>query len=397
MESAASLRWSRHMRPVSVVGIGQAPVRKEHGESLRELGARAVRLALEEANVDGVDALYVANMLSDELQGQKHVAALVADEVGLREVEALQLRAATASGAAALRMGFLAVASGAADVVVAAGVEKMNAPGVTPVLAKALDAEREVPDGATLVSQNARLMRRYFRTYNPPEDALAPFAVTAHQNAARNPLAMFHKPHLSVADVMDSRVISPPIRLYDCAPISEGAAAVVLAPASEARALTDRPVRLLASSVATDRFRIEDRERPLELAAARLSAQQALRQAQLAVEDVSFFEAHDAFTIMTCLLLEAVGFAAPGEGWRLAERGEIALEGRIPLSTMGGLKARGHPIGATALYQVCEIVLQLTGRAGDNQLPDPRRALMQSVGGAGVTVITHLFGVHDAA
>lgn len=384
------------MRPVSVVGIGQTPVRKEHSESLRQLGARAVHMALEDANVDDVDALYLANMLSDELQGQKHVAALVADEAGLRGVEALQLRAATAGGAAALRMGYLAVASGAADVVVVAGVEKMNAPGVTPVLAKALDAEREVPDGATLVSQNARLMRRYFRTYNAPEDALAPFAVTAHQNAARNPLAMFHKPHLSVADVMGSRVISPPIRLYDCAPISEGAAAVVLAPAGQARTFSEQPVSLLASSVATDRFRIEDRENPLELAAARLSAQQALHQAGLKVEDVSFFEAHDAFTIMTCLLLEEVGFAAPGEGWRLAENGEIAPGGRIPLSTMGGLKARGHPIGATALYQVCEIVLQLTGRAGENQLPDPRQALMQSVGGAGVTVITHVFGRHDA-
>lgn len=385
------------MRPVSVVGIGQTPVLKEHSESLRQLGARAVRMALEDANVDDVDALYLANMLGDELQGQKHVAALVADEAGLRGVEALHLRAATASGAAALRVGYLAVASGAADVVVVAGVEKMNAPGVTPVLAKALDAEREVPDGATLVSQNARLMRWYFRAYNPPQDALAPFAVIAHRNASRNPLAMFHKPDLSVADVMDSRLISPPIRLYDCAPISEGAAAVVLAPASQARTFSDRPVNLLASSVATDRFRIEDRDKPLELAAARLSAQRALQQAQLAIEDVNFFEAHDAFTIMTCLLLEAVGFAAPGEGWRLAEGGDISLEGRIPLSTMGGLKARGHPIGATALYQVCEIVLQLTGRAGDNQLPDPRRALMQSVGGAGVTVITHLFGLQNAA
>lgn len=384
------------MRPVSVVGIGQTPVLKEHKESLRQLGARAVRMALDDANAGDVDALYLANMLSDELQGQKHIAALVADEAGLRGVEAIQLRAATASGAAALRMGFLAVAGGAADVVVVGGVEKMNAPGVTPVLAKALDAEREVPDGATLVSQNARLMRTYFQTYKPPQDALAPFAVTAHQNAARNPLAMFHKPHLSVADVMASREISAPIRLYDCAPISEGAAAVVLVPASQARAFSEQPVSLLASGAATDRFRVEDREAPLELAAARRSAQKALRQADMTIEDVSFFEAHDAFTIMTCLLLEAVGFAAPGEGWRLAQSGDITLGGRIPLSTMGGLKARGHPIGATALYQVCEIVLQLTGRAADNQLPDPRRALMQSVGGAGVTVITHLFGAHKA-
>jgi acetyl-CoA C-acetyltransferase len=294
-------------------------------------------------------------------------------------------------------MGVLAVASGAADVVVVAGVEKMNAPTVTPVLAKALDAEREVPDGATLVSQNARLMARYLERYKLPDDALAPFAVNAHINASRNPLAMFHKPALTPVDVMSSRVISPPIRLYDCAPISEGAAAVVLVPSSRARDFSPQPVHVLASAVATDRFRIDDREQPLELRAARTSLQRALAQSGTALADISFFEAHDAFTIMTCLLLEAAGFAAPGEGWRMAADGEIALNGRLPLSTMGGLKARGHPIGATALYQACEIVLQLTGRAGDNQLDAPRQALMQSVGGAGVTVITHLFGLDTTA
>lgn len=385
------------MRPVSVVGIGQVAVRKQHSESLRQLGARVVRQAMADAGVQDVDALYLGNMLADELQGQKHLAALVADESGLRGIEALQVQAATAGGASALRMGYLAVAGGEADVVVVAGVEKMNAPGVTPVLAKALDAEREVPDGATLVSQNARLMAQYLQTYGLPDDVLAAFAVNAHHNAAHNPLAMFHKPSLTTADVMESRVISPPIRLYDCAPISEGAAAVVLAAADDARWARTRCVRVLASAVATDRFRIEDRPQPLVLEGAHLSAQRAFAQVDFAPQDVDLFEAHDAFTIMTCLLLEAVGLAAPGEGWKLAAEGEIGLRGRVPLSTMGGLKARGHPIGATALYQVCEIVLQLTGRAGENQVAGARRALMQSVGGAGVTVITHLFGIDDPA
>lgn len=385
------------MRPVSVIGIGQVPVRKQHAQSLRQLGAEATRLALDDAGVEEVDGLYLGNMLGDELQGQKHLAALVADEAGLRGVEALQARAATAGGAAALRMGFLAVASGALEVVVVVGVEKMTAPAVTPVLAKALDAEREVPDGATLVSQNAVLMARYLELYRLPADALAPFATNAHHNAARNPLAMFHKPELTTADVMASRIISPPIRLYDCAPISEGAAAVVLAPTEAARRFSQQPVRVLASAVATDRFRVRDRAEPLALSAARLSAQRAFAQAGVAHDEISFFEAHDAFTIMACLLLEATGFARPGEGWKLAAEGEIGLGGRLPLSTMGGLKARGHPIGASALYQVCEIVLQLTGRAGENQVRAPRTALMQSVGGAGVTVITHLFDAGDGA
>jgi acetyl-CoA C-acetyltransferase len=196
--------------------------------------------------------------------------------------------------------------------------------------------------------------------------------------------------------VMGSREIAPPIRLYDCAPISEGAAAVVLAATDHARWTNQRTVHLLASAVATDRFRIEDRPRPLALEGARLSAQRAFAQVPFSLQDVSLFEVHDAFTIMTCLLLEAVGFAEEGEGWKLAAEGEIGRDGRVPLSTMGGLKARGHPIGATALYQVCEIVLQLMGRAGANQVANARMALMQSVGGAGVTVITHLFAVDGA-
>lgn len=381
------------MRPVSVVGTAQIPVSKQYDEGLSEMGAGVVRRALADAGVERADALYLGNMLSDELQGQKHLAALVADAAGLHGVEALQVRAATASGAAALRVAFLAVASGTADLAVAVGVEKMSAPTVTSVLAKALDAQREVPDGATLIGHNARLMQQYQEQYRPPAGALARFSVNAHQNARSNPNALFSDKPVTVEDVLASRPIHPPIRLFDCAPICEGAAAVVLAPAADARRYTEQPVHLLASAVATDRFRLEDRPQPLRLEAATLSAGRAFARAGVGVDDVSFYEAHDAFTIMTCLLLEAIGFAPAGEGWRMAEEGAITLEGRLPLTTMGGLKARGHPIGATALYQACEIVLQLTGQAGKNQLSNPQIALMQSVGGAAATVITHLFGV----
>lgn len=379
------------MRPVSVVGIGQIPVRKEYNEGLRDLGAVVVRQALASAGVEQVDALYLGNMLGDELQGQKHLAALVADAAGLEGVEALQIRAATASGAAALRVAYLAVASGVAQLAVAVGVEKMSAPTVTSVLAKALDAQREVPDGATLIGHNARLMQWYQEQHSLPAAALARFSVNAHQNARANPNALFSDKAVTVEDVLASRLVHPPIRLFDCAPICEGAAAVILAPTAEAHRYSDHPVRLLASAVATDRFRLEDRPHPLRLQAATLSARRAFTQAGVSRDDVTFYEVHDAFTIMTCLLLEAVGFAPAGEGWRLAEEGAIALDGRLPLTTMGGLKARGHPIGATALYQVCEIVLQLTGQAGANQLSNPQVALMQSVGGAAATVITHLF------
>jgi acetyl-CoA C-acetyltransferase len=306
-------------------------------------------------------------------------------------VEALLVRAATASGAAALRVGHLAVASGLVNTAVVVGVEKMSDQSPVLALSKALDARHEVPEGATMLSQNARLMRLYCDQYAISPDLFAGFAVNAHRNARRNPYALFHEKEVTLETVLGSRYIVPPLRLYDCAPICDGAAAVVLAPASEAGRYCDRPVRVLASTAATDRFRLAERPEPLRLRAAERSFRQAREQAGLALDDISFFELHDAFSIMACLQLEATGFAAPGTGWQLAADNEIALDGRIPIATLGGLKARGHPIGATALYQACEIVQQLTGTAGENQLPSPQIAMQQSIGGGGSTVITHLF------
>jgi acetyl-CoA C-acetyltransferase len=381
------------IRPVSIVGSGQIDIVKASPNSLRAMGAAAVGLAMEDASVDKVDALFAGNMLADELQGQKHIAALIADHAGLRGIEALEVKAATATGAAALRMAYFSVASGEADLAIAVGVEKMSEGQPTPALAKALDAEKEVPNGATLISRNADLMRLYLQRYKVPEDAFVNFALNAHRNALTNSHALFHDKKVTAKEVLNSRIINHPIRLMDCAPICDGAAAVVLAPTTEARAYTDHPVHILASSVATDRFRISDRHDPLFLEASFNSAQAAFRRANIHRNDIDLFEAHDAFTIMTCLLLEATGYAKRGQGWRLAVENEIKLKGRIPIQTLGGLKARGHPIGATALYQVCEIVLQLTERAEKNQVPNAKLAMLQSVGGAATTVLTHLFGV----
>jgi len=380
------------MRTVSIVGIGQLPVERATTKSLRALGASVVHLAMEDAGVERVDALFAGNMLADELQGQKHVAALIADETGLAGIEALQVQAAMASGAAALRMAYLAVASGEADLAVAVGVEKMSEGLASPAMSKALDA-KEVEDGATLISKNAELMRLYLKRYKVPKDGLVNFPVTAHQNARNNPNAVFRDQKVNARTVMKSRMVHDPLRLLDCSPICDGAAAVVLSASEEARAHSSHPVRILASSVATDRFRVGDRANPLWLAAAHDSVLKAFRQANVNRGDLDFFELHDAFSIMSCMQLEAAGFAALGQGWRLAAEKRIELKGDIPITTMGGLKARGHPIGATALYQACEIVLQLTGRAGKNQLKDPQVAMMQSVGGAGTTLITHILGI----
>lgn len=385
--------WTHDAANVSIVGTGQLPVLKENPRSLKQMGADVMRLAMADAGVDEVDALFVGNMLADELQNQKHLATLIASETGLRGIEALQIRAATATGAAALRMAYFAVASGEARTAVALGVEKMRSESVVEVLAKALDYETESAQGATLLSQNARLMQMYMDAYGVTVDDFNYFALNAHQNARTNPNALFKDKRVSNRTISSSPVVSAPMRLYDAAPICDGAAAVLLTRSNEARAYTDSPVRILGSSVATDWFRMDERDDPLFLYAAAQSAHKAFRKANVHPNDIDLFEAHDAFSIVTCLLLEAVGFAKRGEGWRMAVEKEIGLKGRLPICTLGGLKARGHPIGASALYQTCEIVLQLTGRAGKNQVKDAKCALLQSVGGVGSTVLTHVFGL----
>jgi acetyl-CoA C-acetyltransferase len=381
------------LRSVSIVGIGQIPVQKASGASLREMGAQAVRLAMQNAGVETVNGLFVGNMLSDELQGQKHLATLIASAAGLRGIEALQVEAATATGAAALRMAYFAVASGEARLAIALGVEKMSGGGATEALAKALDAETEVPTGATLLGMNARLMRMYMEKYGVSVDDFNGFSLNAHANARTNPYALFKDLHVTGEMISQSRVVVPPLRVFDASPVCDGAAAVVLTRSSEARAYTDQPVKILSSSVATDWFRVEDRPDPLHLYAAARSAHDACRKANVHRNDIDLFEVHDAFSIMACLALEAVGFAERGQGWRLAAEQKIALDGPLPLSTFGGLKARGHPVGATAIYQTCEIVQQLMGRAGANQVRDARLAMLLSVGGAASTALTHIFGV----
>ncbi len=382
------------MRSVSIIGIGQTPVGEIWDRSLRHLGHDALVAALSDAGVESVDALYVGNMLSGELAGQEHLGALMADFVGWRGVEALKIEAACASGAAALRVGYLAVASGMHDVVAVLGVEKMTDTAgeeTTTGLALAADQEYEAAEGVSFVGLNAMLMQRYMHQYGVKHEAFANFTVNAHRNALNNPNAMFHLP-LTVKDYVKASMIAAPVNLLDSSPICDGAAAVILCAGDRARefGLNRPPVRILASAVATDTLAVHDRRDPLMLEAGFLSAQRAYAQAGMTPRDINLFEAHDAFTIMSALSLEAAGFADPGHGVRLAEEGEIAIGGRVPISTMGGLKARGHPVGATGVYQIVELVQQLQGQAGANQVPHAHIGMAQNIGGSGATIITHI-------
>jgi len=380
------------MQSVSIIGIGQTPVGEQWDVSIRDLASRAVIAALKDAGIDRPDALYVGNMLSGPLAAQEQLATLIADWSGLRGVEALKVEAACASGAAALRVGYMAVASGLHDLVVVCGVEKMtdlDGEEATIALMTAADADYEAIHGTTFISLNAMLMRRYMEEYKVPYEAFAGFPVNSHANAVHNPNAMFRQA-IDRDTFLNARMIADPINLFDSAPISDGAAAVVLCSTERARELHRHPVRIAASSIATDSVALHDRHDPLFLSAVYSSAMKAYQQAGIGPEDIDLFELHDAFSIISALSLEASGFAPRGQGTRLAVEGEIGLQGRIPIATMGGLKARGHPVGATGIYQVVEAVLQLRGEAGKNQVQRAHWAMTQNVGGVGGTAITHI-------
>lgn len=380
------------MRDACIIGVGQVPVGEHWDTSLRVMGAEALRLALADAQVERPEMLFVGNMLSGPLSGQENVGALIADHAGLRGVEAVKTEAACASGAMALRLAYLCVAGGMADVVVACGVEKMtegSSGQITAALASAADADFEASYGLSFVALNALLMQRYLHEYGYRRADLAGFALNAHRNAVTNPNAMFRRA-ITLEAFLDARMIATPVSLLDSAGVGDGAAAVVVATSELARWQRRSTVRIAASTSATDAVALHDRRDPLTLDAAYASTQTAYAQARVGPADIDFYELHDAFTIMSALSLEAAGFAGKGEGARLAMEREIEPRGRIPISTMGGLKARGHPVGATGVYQAVEATLQLRGEAGENQIADCRLGMIQSIGGSGANVVTHI-------
>ncbi|MCS7287442.1 MAG: thiolase domain-containing protein [Anaerolineae bacterium] len=382
----------RRRREVAIIGIGQTRVGEHWDKSIKQLAAEAILAALKDAKIDRVDTLYVGNALSGELAFQEHLGAAIADFAGLRPIEALKVEAAGASGAAALRLGYLAVAGGLADFVLVCGVEKVTdspAEKVISALSLSIDGEYEREMGLSFVALNALIMRRYMHEFGYELKDFANFSVNAHKNAVNNPHAMFRNPITEKAFV-EARMVVEPINLLDSSPVADGAAALVLCPMDMARDFSARPVRIASSVVATDTLALHDRKDPLFLEAAYLSAKRAYEIAGIKPEDIDLFELNDSFTIMAALSLEAAGFAEKGKGVKLAMDGEIAIDGRIPISTMGGLKARGNPLGATGVYQVAEAVLQLRYEAGPNQVKDAHWALVQSIGGTGGTAVTHI-------
>lgn len=384
------------MTDVIIAGIGQTRVGEFWDISLRSLAVRAILAAIKDSGGLRPQALYAGNILAANLSRQAHLGTLLADFSGLVGIEAETLEAAGASGAAALRQGYLAVASGLVDVALVVGVEKYTdviGPEIEAALATTTDSDFEAIHGLTPTSQAALLMRRYQHEFDLPPNGLAEFVLTAHANGAGNPNAMYRKP-LSREAYQKAEMVSEPLSLFDIAPNADGAAALILTrPNLLPKDFAHPLVRIAASASVSDTLGLHNRPEPLWFAAAQASVEQALKKAGLSREQIDLFEYYDAYSIYAALSLEAAGFAARGQGWKLAAEGAIGLQGKIPCATMGGLKARGNPGGATGVYQAVEATLQLRGQAGPNQIPKARCALIQALGGPAATAVTHVLTV----
>ena len=379
------------MREVAILGIGQTAVGEHWEKSIREIAGDAVLAAMADAALDQAEGLFVGNMLSGSTGKQDNLGALIADWVGLLSIEPIKVEAACGSGAAAARAAIIAVASGEMDCAIAVGVEKMTEGlpiETTSALAAASDADYEADQGLSFVAINALVMHRYLHAYNWKHNDFANFSINAHNNAIHNPNARLHE-KITLEAYSKARMIAAPINLLDASPIGDGAAAIVIVPLDLVR-LKGLAVRVAGSASATDSIAVHSRKDLLWLSAAEISAKRAYSQAGINSSDIDFFELHDAFSIMSALSLEACGFAERGQGPRLALDGEITPTGKIPITTLGGLKGRGHPVGATGIYQIVEVVKQLRGEAGETQVPDARIGMAQNIGGSGATIITHI-------
>lgn len=386
------------MRDVAVIGIGCTKFGERWSTSFRDLFVTAGTLALEDAGVSGedIDALYVGNMSAGRFVEQEHIGALIADYAGLAtdNIPSTRVEAACASGGLAFRQAVISVASGMEDIVVAAGVEKMTDVGTgasVDMLASAADREWEGFAGATFPGLYAMIANDYMHRYPLTRDQLAEVAVKNHENGSKNPIAQFRN-RITVDTVLSSSMVADPLRLFDCSPITDGAAAVVVMPLERAREFTDSPVRVLASAQASDTIALHDRRDISTLDATVAAGQRAFAHSGITHRDIDLIEVHDCFTIAEICAIEDLGFCKKGEAGRLTEEGITALDGDLPVNPSGGLKACGHPVGATGIKQICEVVTQLRGEATGRQV-DAEIGMTHNVGGTGATVVIHILGV----
>jgi len=379
------------MREVAIVAAGMTRFGELWDLSLRDILVEAASEALDAAKLDSLDSIIVGNMSAGQFVGQEHIGPLTADYLGLAGVAASRVESACASGGIALRAGFAEVASGMSDLVLAVGVEKMtDGADVTNVLASAADQEMEAYHGITFPGLYAMIATARMETHGTTEEDMAWVSSKNHKHGSMNPKAQFGR-EVSPEQVLASTMVAEPLRMLHCSPVTDGGAAVLLCPLDQAEKYTDKPVKIIGSGLATSTLQLANRADPAVLDGVELSGQKAYKMAGVEAKDINLAEVHDCFAIAEICCTEALGLVTKKEANKAAAKGITALGGRIPVNTSGGLKSKGHPVGATGIAQAIEVFEQLRGEAGARQVEGARIGLTQNMGGSGASSVVHIF------
>jgi acetyl-CoA C-acetyltransferase len=379
------------MRPVAVAGIGKTAFGAFPDKDLRTLSQEAIRAALDNANAraSDIEAFYLGNFAGPSFVGQNHLAPYVAAGVGIAGVPCTRLEAACASSGSAFFHAVSAVAAGIYDVALVAGVEVMTSqptPRVTEILAAAGDVREEGAAGATFPALFAMIARRHMFQFGTTREHLAAVAVKNHANGAKNPLAHMRK-LITLDQALAGKPIAEPLTVFDCSLISDGAAAAVVVAADRAQEFTSKPIRVRGIAQASDHVALDEKDDITTFAANRLAAERAYGMAGVGPGDIDLAEVHDCFTIAEIVALEDLGFCERGQGGPYTQSGATCINGERPVNTSGGLKSKGHPVGATGVGQICDLVLQMRGEGGERQVKRHALGLAQNLGGSGATSV----------
>ncbi len=385
------------MREVAVIGIGIMKWGELWEKSFRNIFSEAALNAIDDAGVDHIDSLYVGCMSGGLFVGQEHVGAIMADYIGQKHIPAAHVESACASGGLSFRQAYMEVASGMSDIVMAGGVEKMtdvSGDGATYALATAADQDYEVFHGVTFPGLYAMMARAYMKKYKTTRAQLSAVPYKAHLNGSKNPYAQYPFP-IKLKDVENGVMVADPLHILDCSPITDGAAAVILTTVDIAKKLKKPIIKIIGSGMATDTIALHQRETLTSLKSTELAGERALKMAGKKIDNVDLIEVHDCFSIAEIIVTESLGLFKPGQGAKAAADGLTALDGKIPVNTSGGLKAKGHPVGATGIGQVVEIVKQLRGEAenGRQIKGNPKVGMAQNMGGSGASAVVHILEV----
>ena len=384
------------MRDVAIIGVGITKWGELWDKSLRDLFAETALLAIKDAEVDHIDSMYIGSMSPGLFTGQEHIASLMADYMGMGGIPATRVESACASGGLALKSAYIEVASGMSDIVLAGGVEKMtdvSGAAATYALATAADAEYEGYNGITFPGLYAMMAVAHMEKYGTTREQLAKVAVKNHKNGLLNPNAQYHL-ELTVDAVLNSVMVADPLRILDCSPITDGAAAVILTtPEIAKKYKKHNPVWIIGCGHATDSIALHSRKEISTLEAVKKSAQKAYKMSGKNPKNINVTEVHDCFTIAEIAVSEALGFFEAGQGGKALDRGETEITGKNPINTSGGLKSKGHPVGATGIAQAIEVVEQLRGTAGKRQVKNAKVGLTQNMGGSGGSSVVHIMEV----